>query len=61
MLQKLISISFLMMETLILLIVLLVFYRNLRQFFNSKYMYFIIATEIPVEEMSLSVSHAIVI
>ena len=50
-----------MMETLILLIVLLVFYRNLRQSFNSKYMYFIIATEIPVEEVSLSVSHFIVI
>ena len=50
-----------MMETLILLIVLLVFYRNLRQFFNTKYIYFIIATEIPLEEVSLSASHFIVI
>ena len=61
MLQKLTSISFLMMETLILLIVLLVFYRNLKQFFNTKYRYFIIATEIALEEVSVSVVYRILL
>ena len=50
-----------MMETLILLIVLLVFYRNLKQFFNTKYRYFIIATEIALEEVSVSVVYRILL
>ena len=56
-LRSLLSISFLIMETLILLTVLLVFYRNLRKIFNTKYMYFII----PLEEVSVSVVHRILL
>ena len=47
--------------SLLIITVLLVFYRNSRQFFNTKYMYFIIAIEVPLEEVSVSVEYRILL